>query len=627
MGNRELEAWNRLLVRLGVRDSHNIRAFTRKSLKAFTWTNGHSGDTLVQSKIDRIYVPAPLTLVGGTTKILPEIPDISDHAGVLMHFNNTGPRKNRQPFFNKGLLNHPDSKAALVATWKEVMEDPTLENWNKKVVEANKAILAKSAELTRAQKQRWKATYLDQFGEIIAAKEELQRNWSSKKARDRLSDAQAKLHEVRQQKFQFKESATLSKWTRVGDRCTKEFFEHFSRPKRQITIKQLLEGDTLLTTQLELERHILSFYQGLYSLDEHVENNPAARLDCLQFLRKTVTHEHNEELMRPLTQEEVTDAVKKMPTGKSPGVDTIPTEFYQETWDDIQLDIFNFVSESINLEGIADELNISKIALLPKSEDRLKVQNYRPISLLNTLYKVVAKIYANMMKPLLQYWILPSQTGFVPNRCILDNVFLAFEAMEWTMENKQYLSMLLLDFEKTYDKVNWTLLRETMVTMGFHDKWIGQVMSLYNNASAAVIVNGEQSQTFQLQRSVRQGCPLAPYLFLLTVDVLGQMLQHPECGVQGLRLPDNTSITNQMFADDTLLLLDGNKENMDRALTVIHRFGVASGAKLNLHKSVGIWLSDMERTWQWGEAAGLKWLLPGKITRYLGFPFGFRIPQ
>ena len=280
-----------------------------------------------------------------------------------------------------------------------------------------------------------------------------------------------------------------------------------------------------------------------------------------------------------------------MPTGKSPGVDTIPVEFYQETWDYIQMGIFNFVAESINLEGIADELNVSKITLLPKSEDRLKVQNYRPISLLNIVYKIVAKIYANRMKPLLHHWILPSQTGFVPNRCILDNVFLAFEAMEWTMENKQALSMLLLDFEKAYDRVNWTFLRETMVTMGFHEKWIGQVMSLYNNASAAVIVNGEQSQTFMLQRSVRQGCPLAPYLFLLTVDVLGQMLQHPNCGVQGLRLPDKTSITNQMFADDTLLLLDGTKENMDRALTVIQRFGAASGAKLNLHKSVGIWLA------------------------------------
>ena len=177
MGNRELDAWNRLLVRLGVRDSHHIRAFTRKSLKAFTWTNGRNDDSMVQSRINRIYIPASLAIVGGSTEILPEISDISDHSGVLMHFNNTGPRKVRQPFFNKGLLNHPESKAALVATWKEAMEDPSLDNWNKRVVEANKAILAKSAELTRLQKQRWRATYLDQFGEIIEAEEELQHNW------------------------------------------------------------------------------------------------------------------------------------------------------------------------------------------------------------------------------------------------------------------------------------------------------------------------------------------------------------------------------------------------------------------------------------------------------------------
>ena len=158
--------------------------------------------------------------------------------------------------------------------------------------------------------------------------------------------------------------------------------------------------------------------------------------------------------------------------------------------------------------------------------------------------------------------------------------------------------MLLLDFEKAYDRVSWTFLREAMAKMGFHATWISQVMSLNENASASVIVNGEVSKTFRLHRSVRQGCPLAPYLFLLIVDVLGQMLQHPGCGVQGLQLPDNTFITNQMFADDTLLLLDGTRNNLDRALGVINRFGAASGAKLNMHKSVGLWLSSGPRMWQ-----------------------------
>ena len=106
-------------------------------------------------------------------------------------------------------------------------------------------------------------------------------------------------------------------------------------------------------------------------------------------------------------------------------------------------DILNFVRESASLVHIAEELNVSKIALLPKYEDRSKIQNFRPISLLNTPYKIVAKVFANRMKPLLHHWILPSQTSFVPNRCILDNIFLAFKAMEWTVENNQPLSMVL----------------------------------------------------------------------------------------------------------------------------------------------------------------------------------------
>ena len=80
---------------------------------------------------------------------------------------------------------------------------------------------------------------------------------------------------------------------------------------------------------------------------------------------------------------------------------------------------------------------------------------------------------------------------------------------------------------------------------------------------------------------------------------MGQILQHLDCRVQGLRLPNNTTITNQMFADDTLLLLDGNWENMDRALNVITRFGATSWVKLNLHKSVRLSLSSTERTWKW----------------------------
>ena len=613
-------------MRLGVRDAHHIGSYHRTNTKAFTWTNAHQDNTMIQTRIDRIYINQLLEQQGGATEILPTIPDISDHAGVCLHTNRKGKRKLRQPSFNRGLLQIPESKASLLQTWKGVMGS-SLDTWNQKMVAANKAILHKSEELTKAQKKKWKDTYLSQFEGIISAEAELQSNWGSEEARDKLTDAQAILHEVRQQKFQFQESASLSKWSRVGDRCTKEFFEFHEGARSPISITMLMDGHRSLTTQAELETHILEFYTQLYTRDEQVESNEDARTDCFQYLNKTVTEAHNLELLRPINLEEITEVIKQLPPGKAPGVDAIPAEFYKELWPDIDFDVFNFIYEAISQAHIDEELNISKIALLPKSEDRSKVQNFRPISLLNTSYKILAKVYANRMKPLLHHWILPSQTGFVPNRCILDNIFLAFEAIEWTLENKQDLSMLLLDFEKAYDRVNWSFLRQAMERMGFHTTWINQVLSLNENASASVIVNGEQSKTFRLQRSVRQGCPLAPYLFLLTVDVLGQMLQHPDNHVRGLQLPYNTFITNQMFADDTLLFLDGKIDNMDRALTVISTFGVASGTKLNLHKSLGLWLAQTARPWQWGEEAGLKWLLPGEVTRYLGYPFGLHIPQ
>lgn len=190
------------------------------------------------------------------------------------------------------------------------MDDDNIEGWNNKIVAANHAIKLKAAELTKAQKQKWKAAYQAQFDDIIAAESELQNNWGSVEAREKLSRAQAILHEVRQQKFQHQESAILSKWARVGDRCTKEFFEYNAGHKRPTPITQMLDGERLLTTSQEIEQHVLAFYEQLYSRDEQVEENETAREDCFRFIARTVTEEQNQELLRPLTLEEVRTAIQ-----------------------------------------------------------------------------------------------------------------------------------------------------------------------------------------------------------------------------------------------------------------------------------------------------------------------------
>ena len=366
-------------MRLGCRDAHHIGSYVRRSDKAFTWTNARNDHRMIQSHIDRFFIPIRLENIGGTTKILPTLPDVSDHAGVILHFNDEPKRRRRTTtFFNKGLLAQPENKAALLATWKEVMEDATIGSWNQKMVRANQTVIQRSEELTKSQKQKWKETYLSQFEDIIQAEAELQTNWGSKEARDRLSEAQVTLHEVRQQKLQFQETTILSKWTRVGDRCTKEFFEHHTCARRQTPISHMKDADRLITNQAELEEHILNFYRQLYTADEQVETNDAAREDCFRFIKQTVTNEHNVALLMPLTQLEVVEAMKQLPAGKAPGVDAIPSEFYQELWEDIETDVFNFVTESVTQACISEELNVSKIALLPKTRQvkNSKLQAY-----------------------------------------------------------------------------------------------------------------------------------------------------------------------------------------------------------------------------------------------------------
>ena len=92
---------------------------------------------MIQSRIDRIYIPIQLEVIGGTMAILPTLQDVSDHSGVTLHFNNEGWSKKRTPAFNKGLLTSEESKNTLIQTWKSVIDDASLPTWNQKIVSVN----------------------------------------------------------------------------------------------------------------------------------------------------------------------------------------------------------------------------------------------------------------------------------------------------------------------------------------------------------------------------------------------------------------------------------------------------------------------------------------------------------
>jgi hypothetical protein len=160
--------------------------------------------------------------------------------------------------------------------------------------------------------------------------------------------------------------------------------------------------------------------------------------------------------------------------------------------------------------------------------------------------------------------------------------------------------------------IEWGFLFPTLSKMGFCPTWNQWISSLYWLAFSSVKVNRELGEDFRLARSVRQGCPLAPYLFILATDVLGHMLDDPVHKIEGLHLPKGGCVRDQTFAEDITFYLKGSPSNLSKAWVVLELFFLASGAKVNWGKSAAIWANKEKKEWEWGQDIGLRWIPEGQ---------------
>jgi len=396
-----------------------------------------------------------------------------------------------------------------------------------------------------------------------------------------LSDAQGKLTDVFQNSVEQNQHLSASRWLRYGDTCSKAFFDFHSIGKKRTLLRELETEEGIVSGQSDLALYVTSFYANLYSSDALAQGIAEAQTVCWKSVPAKVTQAMNERLTRDLSFKDVTDAIKALPKGKAPGHNGVPMEFFQEFKKEVAPMLLHAFSAMFRVSTTSAHINKGLITLIPKSRDRARLNNWRPITLLGSLYKVLAKTLARRIQTDLTEIIRPNQTGFVEGRSILDNVFMAQESLGWAEESNQDLVLLLLNFEKAFNRIEWDFLFKALDKLGFSPTWVHWVASLYWDATSAIKVNGVAGPNFQLARSVRQGCPLAPYLFIIVTDVLGYMLDDPKHGVEGLSLPKGGRIRDQTFADDIALYLKGTPANMDRAQEVLKTFCRASRAKVN----------------------------------------------
>jgi mannosylglycoprotein endo-beta-mannosidase len=184
-------------------------------------------------------------------------------------------------------------------------------------------------------------------------------------------------------------------------------------------------------------------------------------------------------------------AIFLMEHNKASGPDGFPAEFYQTFWDTIKsdlLDLFN-VLHAGQLELF--RLNFGEVILLPKVNQAERIQQFRPICLLNVCFKIFMKVATIRLNTVADHVVRPSQTAFLQGRNILDGVVILHEAVHELHTKKLNGVILKLDFEKAYDKVKWSFLQQTLRMKGFSPEWRGLINDFVSGGSVAIRVNDD----------------------------------------------------------------------------------------------------------------------------------------
>ena len=174
-----------------------------------------------------------------------------------------------------------------------------------------------------------------------------------------------------------------------------------------------------------------------------------------------VSPEKNDILVSPFTESEVRDAVFQMENNKALGPDGFPAEFYQVFWGVIKDDLLHLFAD-LHWEALElYSLNFGIITLIPKIQNATKIQQYRPIYVLNVSFKIFTKVGTNRLNMVAKIVVSPMQTAFMSGRDIMEGVVVLHETIHELHTKKQYGVIFKIDFEKAYDKVKWSFLHQT----------------------------------------------------------------------------------------------------------------------------------------------------------------------
>ena len=337
---------------------------------------------------------------------------------------------------------------------------------------------------------------------------------------------------------------------------------------------------------------------------------------------RKVTDSERAEMDMEITLGDIEDTIKNLKTDKAPGVTGFTNEFYKEFHKDLNIWILNYIKYTKQEETLSFMQKRGAITLIPKGDkDKRELGNWRPITLLNTLYKLISAILAKKIKKVLPRLIGKEQKGFVDGRNIADAIRGVYDTIDYATNNKRRGIMLAIDFKKAFDSIAFAFIKAVLKFFKFSNKLIEWIMILLKEFVVEVVQAGNISKTINIERGCRQGDPIASLLFILCIEILLIKIRTSD-KVQPFKLtyqfnPLRLATINKYmegFADDITLSIENNRESIVGVTKEIEKFGNLSGLRINKDKTQAmIFGHNSENTRPTIDTMGFEWVKEIKI--------------
>jgi hypothetical protein len=377
-----------------------------------------------------------------------------------------------------------------------------------------------------------------------------------------------------------KRQASRISYLREGDANTKFFHLRVNARKRKNHILRLKHNNGWATTHEDKDKLIFEHFSQTLG-------RPSPRQLDFNWAALNPTTHHLEDLGLPFSELEIKEAVDDMPADKAPGPDGFSIAFVRSCWDIIKDDLMKVINAFSELStSNFSIINTANIVLLPKKDGAESITEFRPISLIHVVPKIIAKAMARRLSPKMNDIVSLSQSAFIKTRTIHDNFMYVRNTARQLHRNKTPALLIKLDIAKAFDTVRWDYILDLMQRLGFPQRWRALMTTLFSTASSRVILNGVPGKDILHGRGLRQGDPLSPLIFDIAIDPLQRILEmattsgllHAMPGsLQGPRV--------SLYADDAAIFLTPTAHDMSALASILQSFGEVTGLVTNVAKS------------------------------------------